>query len=88
MLFVTLFAPMSSFDFGGSQSQSDSGDGAGISVDVSASFGRSSLDMGKTNTALSDELGAAEQSTAVIPIETAYLKQLKVIHRARARELS
>jgi hypothetical protein len=41
--------------------------------------------MGETDTALSDEIGAVEQSTAVIPIETSYLKQLKVTHRARAR---
>jgi hypothetical protein len=42
------------------------------------------LEMGKTNTALSDEIGEVERSTAVIPIETAYLRQLKATHRARA----
>ncbi|SRR6266446_933606 len=41
--------------------------------------------MGKTDTALSDEIGAVEQSTAVISIETPYLQQLKATHRARAR---
>src|SRR5437660_9826963 len=40
--------------------------------------------MGETDRALSDEVGAVAQSAAVIPIETAYLKQLKATHRARA----
>jgi hypothetical protein len=42
-------------------------------------------EMGKMDTVLSYE-AEVEQSTAVTPIETPYLKQLKVTHRARARD--
>ena len=41
--------------------------------------------MGETDPALCGKIGEVEQPTAVIPIETAYLRQLKATHRARAR---